>query len=303
MSTRKGFTLIELLVVIAIIAILAAILFPVFAQAREKARAITCVSNEKEIGLAVLMYVQDYDETYPLAQRDANAAEIASEPLAGNYAHPTVPWQWVVNPYVKNGQGAPTDMGLFELAGGVWACPDMPEVCPREYGVNVHICGDSSYYGANGGYGVRYQSVSDAGISSPASSVFAVEHGFMGADSGTTNAAGDQRDWQDVSFCAYLFCWDAAGTGLTGDPIRSDTDNDSQKNPYPWAGTMPRFRHQKECNIIYADGHVKATRIGDLLGGPNWCQKLYVQNPSLPSWYPYSQSGFNPPLTLPCASN
>src|SRR5690348_1609392 len=62
----SGFTLIELLVVIAIIAILAAILFPVFAQAREKARAITCISNLKEIGTGTMMYVQDYDETYPL---------------------------------------------------------------------------------------------------------------------------------------------------------------------------------------------------------------------------------------------
>src|SRR5438552_8343561 len=63
----QGFTLIELLVVIAIIAILAAILFPVFAQAREKARAVSCLSNIKQLGLAVNMYVQDYDETYPIA--------------------------------------------------------------------------------------------------------------------------------------------------------------------------------------------------------------------------------------------
>jgi prepilin-type N-terminal cleavage/methylation domain-containing protein/prepilin-type processing-associated H-X9-DG protein len=63
---RNGFTLIELLVVIAIIAILAAILFPVFAQAREKARQATCVSNLKQIGTGMMMYTQDYDERYPI---------------------------------------------------------------------------------------------------------------------------------------------------------------------------------------------------------------------------------------------
>src|SRR2546426_12101544 len=65
MQRRKGFTLIELLVGIAIIAILAAILFPVFAQAREKARAASCLSNTKQIALAFFMYTQDYDETTP----------------------------------------------------------------------------------------------------------------------------------------------------------------------------------------------------------------------------------------------
>ena len=64
MRKRAGFTLIELLVVIAIIAILAAILFPVFAQAREKARMTACLSNMKQIGTSLMMYVQDYDETY-----------------------------------------------------------------------------------------------------------------------------------------------------------------------------------------------------------------------------------------------
>ena len=67
MKSKQAFTLIELLVVIAIIAILAAILFPVFAQAREKARQATCLSNLKQLGLGLLQYVQDSDETFPLA--------------------------------------------------------------------------------------------------------------------------------------------------------------------------------------------------------------------------------------------
>jgi prepilin-type N-terminal cleavage/methylation domain-containing protein/prepilin-type processing-associated H-X9-DG protein len=66
MFRKSAFTLIELLVVIAIIALLAAILFPVFAQAREKAREVTCISNLRQIGTAVRMYVQDYDETFPI---------------------------------------------------------------------------------------------------------------------------------------------------------------------------------------------------------------------------------------------
>jgi len=76
---RSAFTLIELIVVIAIIAILAAILFPVFAQAREKARQTSCLSNERQLGLAVIQYVQDYDQTYPPGGKETGLTRAAIE--------------------------------------------------------------------------------------------------------------------------------------------------------------------------------------------------------------------------------
>src|SRR3954452_23518916 len=89
----RAFTLIELLVVIAIIAILAAILFPVFAQARERARMSVCVSNTRQIGTALMMYVQDYDETFPYIRFHGGGAE---------QGHFTLIWKNVIRPYLKS---------------------------------------------------------------------------------------------------------------------------------------------------------------------------------------------------------
>lgn len=113
-----GFTLIELLVVIAIIAILAAILFPVFAKAREKARQISCISNEKQLGLAFMQYFQDNDERAPFFRVVANGGDWWTARMMN--------WKDLVYPYVKSG-GRPYNNGqpyADHGSGGVMECPD-----------------------------------------------------------------------------------------------------------------------------------------------------------------------------------
>jgi len=108
MTKQKGFTLIELLVVIAIIAILAAILFPVFAKAREKARQSSCSSNVKQLGLAMLQYAQDYDETFPHVYDDGFTSALR------------IIWADKIYPYAKNRQvyGCPSANPNLAPAGG-----------------------------------------------------------------------------------------------------------------------------------------------------------------------------------------
>jgi prepilin-type N-terminal cleavage/methylation domain-containing protein/prepilin-type processing-associated H-X9-DG protein len=95
-DVKRGFTLIELLVVIAIISILAAILFPVFARARENARRASCQSNLKQLALGMMQYTQDYDEKFPGYAGDTNTCKIVSTNCAG--------WAFTVQPYVKSVQ-------------------------------------------------------------------------------------------------------------------------------------------------------------------------------------------------------
>jgi len=156
--TRRGFTLIELLVVIAIIAILAAILFPVFARAREKARQASCQSNLKQIGLAIQMYMGDYDET------------IVPSRLGGT---PTdVCWTALTQPYIKNDQ--------------IFICPSHSAPVasaatngyPKSYGLNYEIHTFNTYVGYAANPLTVWPPVSMASINEPAELISAIDYDF-----------------------------------------------------------------------------------------------------------------------------
>lgn len=159
---KRGFTLIELLVVIAIIAILAAILFPVFAKAREKARTASCLNNCKQLGLAIMQYGQDYDERYPKCY------------TADNGAGSNVRWFYrndiysgSIYPYIKNKQ--------------VFVCPSGT---PGQYGVNNALM-------PGGGN----TAISFAQVQSPAETIALADVNASGGDPNTGNGGS----WQGGS--------------------------------------------------------------------------------------------------------
>jgi len=273
MRKQLGFTLIELLVVIGIIAVLAAILFPVFAQAREKARSINCVSNEKQIGLALLQYVQDCDEILPLAQY---------QDVASNY-HDIGD---ILNPYIKNGTASSASLQEFGGKNGVWRCPSFPSDQYNNYGVNDQLSPTQGELGpaASGGY--QIQSV--AAIGEPAGKIYLLEKGamydavgfpvfFSEEDAWAWNDAGTTRTHFDPSgSCANPTTTDSHSNSRFDwdDPTGSGPSPQTLALPSHWVETSgsPRFRHQGMCNSLFCDGHVKAIRKGQM----SWCQYIYV---------------------------
>lgn len=155
-----GFTLIELLVVIAIIAILAAILFPVFAKAREKAGTLSCLSNMNQIGKAIYNYLQDWDGAYPMNRYpDKNHTNINTPSgLDGS----TINWKHSVFPYVKS-------LDVFRCpTNPMGNTPDLSKFFPTSYAYNG---GRFWEYIRGSGYGPRYES----DIKDPANTIFILE--------------------------------------------------------------------------------------------------------------------------------
>ena len=147
-SGARGFTLIELLVVIAIIAILAAILFPVFAQARESARQTSCLSNVRQLGMGFMQYFQDYDEQFPMVKGSS-------------------PWPQTMQPYIRNVQmlRCPSDQSVN------WTTPIAPSTSVRatSYTLNGYLAPGNS----NDTHGGNYPFIGS--IAMPASVIFLAE--------------------------------------------------------------------------------------------------------------------------------
>ena len=255
---RKGFTLIELLVVIAIIAILAAILFPVFAKAREKARQTMCASNEKQLALAMLQYVQDNDELFP-----------------GLITYPGVPthgyggnWGAQIYPYVKSTQVfiCPSiDNGLpnYEMNGFLGCGIKVTSTVVSETngnltrdGSNANDCSTDSAYG-NTTFVSQEPGLSVSKVALPTATWLYWESSGIGTDNmcSTSNGGFTGTDFTRMGPCSDIYSVPTIfyGTGigcpvLAGGPFLNCFYDD--------ANHIYQVKHTG-MNIAYTDGHVK----------------------------------------------
>ena len=260
----SAFTLIELLVVIAIIAILAAILFPVFAQAREKARQISCLSNLKNLGNAMVMYTQDYDETYMCGWGPGNGGEDG-----------LTMWRTSLQPYIQK-YGDPKDKNAGSNNNGIYSCPSLPSTAasgPTGYGYNAAASGLTQ--GWNDPGPLHYVGKSLAGIRRPASLVAFADAAAINQSAGKDPADVSQREG-DGACTGYETNNGANGVGECG-PYAFNPKLWQANNPWStvdwsmgvpgaagggdWTANdarRPHARHQGFINAVFADGHAKA---------------------------------------------
>lgn len=226
-TIRRGFTLIELLVVIAIIGILASILFPVFARARENARRSACLSNMKQIGLGIMQYLQDYDDIYPLTYSNINGSANGYQDDGRNRG-----WAYNLQPYLKSTQ--------------ILQCPSdsagPPAVALTD--TTGHTTLGYTDYGYN-------RNLGNGAIISPATAPVIVNAARLTFSSNTvmlTEIPG------------------TAGGGSTSGASVLGGDNGGPSNPavpalakgrYDSTGVGAVQRHLEGSNLAFADGHAK----------------------------------------------
>ncbi len=214
---KRAFTLIELLVVIAIIAILAAILFPVFSRARENARRSSCQSNLKQFGLSFMQYTQDYDETFPYSLNYVGANHPAN-----------TSWMRQIDPYLKNTQ--------------IMQCPSDPANPATDYGANGYW-GTVKPYHVSYGFNSHLNRLAIAAVPEVTKTVMATD---LGGAPSTTKAP---PDW-DVEKRSFLLESTTQGAVERTGPSNND---------FFWSG--PLARHLEMTNVLWVDGHVKASRV------------------------------------------
>ena len=223
-QSRKGFTLIELLVVIAIIAILAAILFPAFAKAREAARRSSCSSNMKQIGISMMQYAQEYDE-----KNVTSGIHYSSMPTVASS------WPTLLQPYLKSRQLfiCPSDTVTGDSQQYYW---DSNPNQHTSYLYNTGI-GGTPDNAANNPSGVSL-----ASVVSPSTTVAAVD----GGSKSVAGVPGQQWVQQGGLYNAPWL--------ITPDPADGTGASTGSNNAAPSA------RHLETANVLFADGHVKSLR-------------------------------------------
>jgi prepilin-type N-terminal cleavage/methylation domain-containing protein/prepilin-type processing-associated H-X9-DG protein len=257
---RLGFTLIELLVVIAVIAIVAAILFPVFAQMREKARQSSCSSNLKQIVSALLMYAQDNDEVMP--------AEVTAPPINGGNDE-NVTFDRQLAPYVKNdpvfacpSDRVPRSTDLF------WDGRYKAGMQRRSYAIANRL---QTQEGLNQKQELdRNTGIMETGLAQveqPAETI-AFAESWANFPSGTSDSVLSSYTGATLLYCD---AWKLPGRKK---PSAAPIDNFPACPDFTEPGALPAAGHQGTGNYAFVDGHVKALRWPQVRGSDFWLFKL-----------------------------
>ncbi|MDR3709888.1 MAG: DUF1559 domain-containing protein [Capsulimonadaceae bacterium] len=250
-SPKSGFTLIELLVVIAIIAILAAILFPVFATAREKARQATCESNEKQIGIAFLGYAQDYDENLPYGRCYSACVVNSFSVLLSSYLTKVDP-SGGANAGECSVWRCPSDVTTRTISGSANS--------PQSYAYPVYEASASKYNIYLWAWDATMASGNSIDLAYPLAKVPSPAKTFMLVESPNPyNVLGATR-----SYCGRV---DDTGSVASpaGDVSSQDCSTTTSSTTYYCTGTQTPV-HSGGWNYLFADGHVKWMRPETTIG-------------------------------------